>query len=182
MARISKDHHPAILRMVDVEGRKVADVAVEFGCTPANIYALLKKLRHGAVERQPEPTCSQPPLAFDQPPEVAAGHDVNVVAFGRPEAAAPTVAVAPAETRAAPQAAPEPARRGSEAVGARLAKPGFGLLMRTADGEEQVTPFRSLDDLLSAVKPILRASARSSEPVWFSLQPMDLTTIDFDAA
>jgi hypothetical protein len=45
-----------------------------------------------------------------------------------------------------------------------------------------MTPFRSLDDLLSAIKPILRAGARSPEPVWFSLQPVDLATIDVDAA
>jgi hypothetical protein len=77
-------------------------------------------------------------------------------------------------------------RRGSSggqvAVGARLAKPGYGLMMRTADGEENLTPFRSMDDLLSAIKPILRASANSPEPVWFSLQPVDLTTIDVEAA
>ena len=68
------------------------------------------------------------------------------------------------------------------AVGGKLAKPGMGLLMRTPDGEETMTPFRSLDDLLSAIKPILRAGARSPEPVWFSLQPIDLATIDVDAA
>jgi hypothetical protein len=72
---------------------------------------------------------------------------------------------------------------GPATVGARLAKPGFGLLMRTADGEETLAPFRSLEDLLSAIKPILRASANSSDPVWFSLQPVDLATIeDADAA
>ena len=58
----------------------------------------------------------------------------------------------------------------------------MGLIMRTLDGEETMTPFRSLDDLLSAIKPILRAGARSPEPVWFSLQPVDLATIDVDAA
>ena len=47
MARISKDEHPRILRMVDSEHRKVAEVAAEYGCTPANIYALLGKLRRG---------------------------------------------------------------------------------------------------------------------------------------
>jgi hypothetical protein len=54
--------------------------------------------------------------------------------------------------------------------------------MRTADGEESLAPFRSLDDLLSAIKPILRASARSVDPVWFSLQPVDLSALDSDAA
>ena len=45
MARISKAEHPRILQMVDSEHRKVAEVAAEYGCTPANIYALLSKLR-----------------------------------------------------------------------------------------------------------------------------------------
>jgi len=76
-----------------------------------------------------------------------------------------------------------PAGNGPAPVGARLAKSGFGLLMRTADGDETMAPFRSLEDLLSAIKPILRASANSSDPVWFSLQPVDLATIeDSDAA
>ena len=35
------------------------------------------------------------------------------------------------------------------------------LLMRTSDGEEAVNPFRSLDELLTAAKPILRTAARS---------------------
>jgi hypothetical protein len=73
----------------------------------------------------------------------------------------------------------KPARR---ALGARLAKPGMGLVTRSADGDESMMPFRSLDDLLSAIKPILREGARSSEPVWFSIQPIDLATIDADAA
>ena len=45
MARIGKSDHPRILQMVDNEHRKVAEVAAEYGCTPANIYALLAKLR-----------------------------------------------------------------------------------------------------------------------------------------
>ena len=38
--------------------------------------------------------------------------------------------------------------------------------MRSADGEENLTPFRSLEDLLSAIKPILWSGARSPDPVW----------------
>ena len=53
--------------------------------------------------------------------------------------------------------------------------------MRTPEGDENLTPFRSLDDLLSAVKPILRAAARSPDAVWFSIQPVDLATLDSDA-
>ena len=54
--------------------------------------------------------------------------------------------------------------------------------MRTAEGDESVTPFRSLDDLLSAVKPILRAAARSPDAVWFSIQSIDLAALESDAA
>ncbi len=67
-------------------------------------------------------------------------------------------------------------------VGATLSKPGMALVMRTADGEENLSPFRSLDDLLSAVKPILRAAARSPDAVWFSIQLVDLASLDSDAA
>ena len=67
-------------------------------------------------------------------------------------------------------------------LGASLAKPGMALVMRTAEGEENRIPFRSLDDLLSAVKPILRAAARSPDAVWFPIQPVDLASLDSDAA
>ena len=67
-------------------------------------------------------------------------------------------------------------------IGAKLSKPGYGLTMRTAEGEESLAPFRSLDDLLTAIKPILRGAARSPDPVWFSIGPIDLATIDSDAA
>lgn len=50
--------------------------------------------------------------------------------------------------------------------------------MRTSDGEEAVNPFRSLEDLLSAAKPILRDAARSPEPVWFSIQAVDLAALE----
>ena len=77
-------------------------------------------------------------------------------------------------------------RRGTSAgragTGGTAAKAGFGLTMRTADGDENVTPFRSLDDLLSAIKPILRASARSPDAVWLSIQPVDLAMLEVDAA
>ncbi len=84
-------------------------------------------------------------------------------------------AVAPA-----PNAAPARNVAKGGGVGGKLAKPGFGLHMRTAEGEESVAPFRSLEDLLSAAKNILRGSAKSPDPVWFSIQPLDLATIDAD--
>ena len=60
MARISKAEHPRILQMVDSEHRKVAEVAAEYGCTPANIYALLSKLRQQAApEGEAVSTCEK---------------------------------------------------------------------------------------------------------------------------
>src|SRR3954471_24308855 len=51
MPRIPREEHAAILHRVDVEGQKVAEVAAAYGCTPANIYAILAKLRRqGAQE------------------------------------------------------------------------------------------------------------------------------------
>ena len=50
MARISKADHPRILHLVEVERRKVVEVAAEYGCTPANIYGLLGKMRRVRAE------------------------------------------------------------------------------------------------------------------------------------
>ena len=60
----------------------------------------------------------------------------------------------------------------------RPSKAGYALLMRTSDGEEAVNPFRSLDELLAAAKPILRTAARSPEPIWFSIQQVDLDALE----
>ena len=88
-------------------------------------------------------------------------------------------AVAPPAPRSVVERLPAPGtNRTAAGVGAALSKPGMALVMRTADGEENLTPFRSLDDLLSAVKPILRAAARSPDAVWFSIQPVDLASLD----
>ncbi len=101
--------------------------------------------------------------------------------------AAPVVVPAsvPSITPAAPsEPVALPARRPETkaGVGGKLAKPGVGLCVRMPDGEDTLTPFRSLEDLLSAIKPILRATARNPETVWFSVQPVDLATIDSEAA
>jgi transposase-like protein len=203
MARIKKDDHPRILRLVDVERRTVREIAAEFGCTPAAIYALLTKLRRQASVSAPDGAEAQPPLALEEEEgeeaEVAETPPVPAPSLSAPSVSPPPeerkvvtferVAQLSAPRPAAPQpAAPQPAppgespRAASATLGAKLAKPGMGLVMRTADGEETMTPFRSVDDLLSAIKPILRAGARSPEPVWFSLQPVDLSAIDVDAA
>ena len=69
MARISKAEHGRILHLVDTEHRKVAEVAVEYGCTPANIYALLSKLRRAAngSAAGTSPTASDPLPSEDEP-------------------------------------------------------------------------------------------------------------------
>ena len=189
MARIKREDHARILQLVDVERRAVREIAAEFGCTPAAIYTLLTKLRREASGNVAEAADSQPPLALGE--EMAAEAEAPIAPSAAPP---PAAAIAPPQEqrrvvtfeRAAPAPSPvaapvrEEARR--PAVGGKLAKPGMALLMRTPDGEETMTPFRSIDDLLSAIKPILRAGARSPEPVWFSLQPVDLATIDVDAA
>ena len=236
MARIGKDEHPRILRMVDAEQRKVAEVAAEYGCTPANIYALLSKLRReasrnteaiGTVKDAAErlsPPVAEERLSRDAtaPATTAAVPDLftpsaeaekapackaadgrlhapltaDVASFTESRAPrrepAPQSAVAPqqeswAASSPSPRsvvthlAAPALAKKAT-VMGATLSKPGMALMMRTADGEENLTPFRSLDDLLSAVKPILRAAARSPDAVWFSIQPVDLASLDCDAA
>ncbi len=223
MARIGKAEHPRILHMVDGEHRKVADVAAEYGCTPANIYALLGKLRRqppAAVSAATEADApgSPPAEALPVPPaseaaaapavadlfardpgaDVAAARSSDAGRRRKQQAAAsvadtvvkpsavavpipePDVAVAPPPRSVVTQL-PGPVKKGG-GVGAGLAKPGMALVMRTAEGEENLTPFRSLDDLLSAVKPILRAAARSPDAVWFSIQPVDLAALDSDAA
>ena len=237
MARIGKAEHPRILQMVDDENRKVAEVAAEYGCTPANIYALLSKLRRDARSspeiETPDTSLLDKPGLF--PAEDPAPSDAGTAAVTPAlpdlfasdvhthEPAAPaavtgkrrgstTVEIdrvaavrasteAPAlQAAAAPQLDPEPVastpihaanvtdlpRQGrtkkAGGTGAAPAKPGMALMMRTAEGEENLTPFRSLDDLLSAVKPILRAAARSPDAIWFSIQPVDLASLDSDAA
>jgi hypothetical protein len=237
MARISKADQARILHLVDVEHRKVTEVAAEYGCTPANIYTLLGKLRRansavatpnedspdasGVMTEGSEPPVSDrsapsgddkpgldlflvPELLPPQPapsaaevaelPHEAADHDQEAPDTGRlPEASRPQEVPPPASTPAEPQqpetvanfvgfARREAAPKRAGGVGARLAKPGFCLAMRTVEGDEDLTPFGSLEDLLSAIKPILRSAARSPDPIWFSIQPIDLSTLDSEAA
>jgi hypothetical protein len=174
MARISKADHPRILHLADIEGRKAPDIAADYGCTPANIYTLLAKLRRAAPATE---------IQAPQPPDPAPVTKPPADLFAAPTAPVPPPRPPAPESRSAtvtdipPRKAPD---RGG--VGAKLAKPGYGLAMRTAEGEESLAPFRSLDDLLTAIKPILRGAARSPDPVWFSIQPIDLALIDSDAA
>lgn len=242
MARIRKTDHATILTAIDVDNRKVAEVAAEYGCTPANIYGLLGKLRQAKrQEATGNTTEATKPSKMPVPATAEARAEMNSIVlltssqsldlFAEPQTANPTTArtgkqaadVSPqhlavepcpvpsvdaAPSSPAPSLSSEVPLRPTTAdaaspglhsvpnvsalqraagksrggIGNALAKPGFGLTMRTAEGDENLTPFRSLDDLLSAVKPILRAAARSPDAVWFSIQPVDLATLDSDAA
>jgi hypothetical protein len=230
MARINVVDHPRILQSVDGERRKVAEVAAEYGCTPAAIYALLNRLRRAVADGAPLAAEPAEPLVTSQPQEAGPTDAPNatdlfaVAAVPAPTPSAPatkpakrrgqtaatvdrppsvelSLAAPPPATMAEPALPRDvaitsvarpvatvtelslrtPAKR-SLGLGASAAKPGFGLVMRTAEGDENATPFRSLEDLLGAVKPILRAAARSPDAVWFSIQPIDLATLDSDAA
>ena len=187
MARVSKADHPKILQMVDGEGLKVSEVAASYGVTPAAMYALLGKLRRGGMKATPVVETPEEPEPGKPVPDLFAAAVAAAVAVPgeqpvhRPSppavVARPVVAAPAANVREF-----KPAAAARSGVGAKAAKPGFGLVMRTGDGEDSMTPFRSLDDLLSAVKPILRAAVRSPEAVWFSIQPVDLSTIELDVA
>ncbi len=199
MPRIAPSEHATILRLVEAEGCKVPDIAAQYGCTPANIYAILTRLRRTespppapiAAPEPPPPAplelCAPPPgrkprrprdvqkrrAAEPETPEPA---PLLAAASARPVVPAPAVPTPPRPEPAPARAAPPP--RGA-APKARL-KSGYGLCTRSPEGDDTLTPFRSLEDLLSAVKPILRATANSPEPVWFSIQPVDLGSIDVE--
>ena len=193
MPRIVREDHATIRHRIDVEGHKVAEVASAYGCTPANIYAILAKLR-----RQEAPGAGQNVAAsisaVAQAADSAAADLLGGLADVGPE---PTPSAGPPEqpgttpatptARHAPDPTPQPRRERSEvsprpplkpASTPRAGKPGYGLLMRAGDGEEAIHPFRSLEELLSEAKPILRVAARSTEPVWFSIQPIDLEALE----
>ena len=209
MARIPREEHAAIRQRVDTDGEKVADIAASYGCTPANIYAILAKVRRqgepasrgpAVSERpagpvpSPAPVLSTPKDLFEAQREAPSTDAVAVAATAQPtaEPAAKPAKAAPELTASlgAPLPTPKASAAARPAVAASKAaalppkgqvrKPGYALLMRSSDGEEAVNPFRSLDELLSAVKPILRTAARSPEPVWFSIQQVDLDTLDDD--
>ncbi|MBL6079636.1 transposase [Belnapia sp. T18] len=212
MPRIPREEHATIVRRVDVEGHKVAEVAATYGCTPANIYAILAKLRRQAAEEvtpaapPPGPVTAEadavpmmeqatatdlfgglpevPPEPMPSLPLASTTPDLPPI---EPERPLPTLPGEPVQPEPQPRpAASGRATRVAEAKPARpappprVAKAGYALLMRTSDGEEAVNPFRSLDELLSAAKPILRTAARSPEPIWFSIQQVDLDTLGDD--
>ena len=182
MPRIAREEHHRIRERVEA-GEKVAAVAASYGCTPANIYAILARLRQAGpgteapgraladrtqpvvppVEAGPVPEL---PLVPPEPQAMEALRSTQPV--GKP----------PAGTPAKKQAAPPPLLSHSSSPAPEGTRAGFALMMRTGDGEEAMTPFRSLEELLSAAKPLLRQAARSPDPVWFSIQPVDLDKLE----
>ena len=160
MARIGKEAQARILQQIDVEHRKVAEVAAEHGCTPANVYALLGKLRkkaaHPAVpEAVAEPAALEPAV---KPADLFAAAPVTPP----PPAEAPTAKAPAAKAPAAKAPAPAtasitvlPSRTLPKGLGAALAKPGFGLVMRTSEGED------SQNAVPLAGRLALRQSSRS---------------------
>jgi len=213
MPRIPRAEHAAILHRVDAEGQKVAEVAAAYGCTPANIYAILTRLRRqgaqevgdvassgsvaeaasGAVQTDTASAdlfggAAEAILDPTPPPAVASVAPDLPVPVPTPGDISPPSAATPAPVPAQP-ASPAPLRSGDARAAPRTSLPspalrsgkaGYALLMRTSDGEEAVNPFRSLDELLSAAKPILRTAARSPEPIWFSIQQVNLDTLADD--
>ncbi|MBE7209389.1 MAG: hypothetical protein INR65_00060 [Gluconacetobacter diazotrophicus] len=201
MARIARSDHPRILLLADVEHRKVADIAAEYGCTSANIYALLGRLRREAADPRPVPpgtvsTDAAPPPAPTAAPipsgtsaTVATAAIAPVDLFAAPPPSPPPVLVVPAPApgpRPTPSVVaelpPSPVHPPGGLPGFPRPRSGYGIAMRTADGDESLAPFRSLDELLSAIRPILRTAALSPDLVWFSIQPLDLAVLDLDAA
>ena len=191
MPRIPREAHAAIRRQIDVENRKVAEVAAAYGCTPANIYAILARLRRqdapGEGNDPPVPGTAAPEPAADLFAETAAVLPVTVAPAApaldpadppSPMAAGAASPVAPSKPPADRPSPTTPARSKPVVPATRPNKTGYALLMRTGDGEEAVNPFRSLDELLAASKPILRTAARSPEPIWFSIQQVDLEALE----
>ena len=225
MAKIPQEMHAVIRRQVDDEGRKVAEVAAEYGCTPANIYALLTKLRRQdsdpatAALSKPAATAPASAMAAKTRKVKTAPAETALIdlfaAFGEeelPPAPAPTGTPAqkaeptkpdkasadrpapelesakpkPSQAQPVSPALKQPDRKGmspkdaAPSTGRVKGKPGYALIMRTVDGEETVNPFRSLDELLSASKLLLRTAVRSAEPIWFSIQQVDLELLADD--
>ena len=193
-----------------LEGQKVAEVAAAYGCTPANIYAILARLRRqgaqapgdvlpsaSTAEPAPaavpaEPTCRRPLRRTGR--GKAGGILPSSGGFGPDRAGAASDGARPpcrrghrARVAAGSAGVTRPIRSGRAAAAPRSSlssptprtgKAGYALLMRTSDGEEAVHPFRLSTSCCPPAKPILRTAARSPEPIWFSIQPVDLEALE----
>ena len=148
--------------------------------------------------RQPSRRPNELPATTASPPgaaEAAMSEPVLALSFGptpRPDAKprgaktrnteeATLAKVTGRPSELAPFAAPVD-RGGRERNGRSNGAPkrGIGLIMRTSNGDEAVHPFRSIEDLLSAVKPLLRTASKSPEPIWFSIQGLDFSELSFE--
>jgi hypothetical protein len=196
MPRIAREDQMTIRYRIEVDKQKVAEVAAAYGCTPANIYAILAKLRRQEAPKAGQAVAAS--VAEVEAMDAASADLLSGLAATPPQLATPAMAPAaepeqPAMATASPSvspvtaSAPSPAQAGrtvtaprppKPAPTPRAGKPGYGLLMRASDGEEAIHPFRSLDELLAAAKPILRAAARSPEPIWFSIQQVDIEALE----
>ena len=87
MARISKTDHSRILHLVEVERRKVVEVAAEYGCTPANIYALLGKMRRNRIQDGADGKTMG--STATEPPSGAQRHEPAETTAASPEVADP---------------------------------------------------------------------------------------------
>ncbi len=133
----------------------------------------------------PDATTDELPAAAPQPPTEPPVPVADLFAAVADRLAPPIEPPPSASARAAspdaPRAEPpEPRPVRAKAKAASL-KPGVGLKMVTPEGEESIVPFKSVEDLLSGIKPYLRDAARSPEPVWFCLETIDLANFDPDA-
>jgi hypothetical protein len=197
MARIAKSEHATIQRLVEVERKKVPEIAADYGCSPANIYAILTRLRRPSPDavNDAAPVAlrirasmvvmddrTTPPRTYGASPagpRPATSGRGSAARDGQKRRPTPDQATAPeaaplldvAEAAPMPIPAPPPlpapiaitppavspttqtASRNASAPKARL-KSGYGLCTRSPEGDDSIMPFRSLEDLLSAVKPM----------------------------
>ena len=143
MPRIAKEEHAKIRERVEIGGEKVAAVAAGYGCTPANIYAILAKLRQAGGE----PAVAGPLPAAPELPSATAVLPVQQLEFltSSPpqhvgEAAPPPPDPVPAAAPPEPPARSVPARPSSQGHRSSSAAPRVGcfsyvLLMLADDGE-----------------------------------------------
>src|SRR4051812_16621338 len=127
MPRIPREEQATIRHRVDVEGQKVAEVAAAYGCTPANIYAILARLRRQGAQ---DPGDVAPSTSTAKPgpaavPADAASADLFgglVEAPSDPAASAPAP-VAPEPPVMVPDSPPPPTITAPALPPARLAPP-----------------------------------------------------------
>jgi hypothetical protein len=68
-------------------------------------------------------------------------------------------------------------RPATGAVVPRL-KSAYGLVVRSEESEETVVPYRSLDELLASIRPVLRETARQGGETWCAIREIDPATLN----